>query len=114
LYGAGAVAGLLAAWRYRAARVRREFALLAKENAAVGRAEPFSLGMLYEILKKDPHFREYMFWMGVFGGGNLMLTSQLVVIFSEHLHLSASLQIGCCRWCPGCCRCSAVLGAHVR
>jgi hypothetical protein len=94
LYGAGAVAGLLAAWRYRAARVRREFALLAEENAAVGRAEPFSLGMLYEILKKDPHFREYMFWMGVFGGGNLMLTSQLVVIFSEHLHLSASLQIG--------------------
>jgi MFS family permease len=94
LYGAGAVAGVLAAWRYRATRVRREFALLAEENAAVGRAEPFSLGMLYEILRKDPHFREYMFWMGVFGGGNLMLTSQLVVIFSEHLHLSASLQIG--------------------
>jgi hypothetical protein len=93
LYGAGAVAGLLAAWMYRAARVRREFALLAEENAAVGRTEPFSLGMLFEILGKDPHFREYMFWMGVFGGGNLMLTSQLVVIFSEHLHLPAGLQI---------------------
>jgi len=89
----GAVAGLLAAWLYRAARVRREFALLAEENAVIGRSEPFSLGMLFEILKKDPHFREYMFWMGVFGGGNLMLTSQLVVIFSEHLHLSASSQI---------------------
>jgi hypothetical protein len=93
LYGAGAAAGLLAAWLYRAARVRREFALLAEENAVVGRAEPFSLGMLFEILGKDLHFREYMFWMGVFGGGNLMLTSQLVVIFSEHLHLPASLQI---------------------
>lgn len=93
LFAAGAASGLLAAWLYRAARVRREFALLAEENAAVGRSEPFSLGMLVEILKKDPHFREYMFWMGVFGGGNLMLTSQLVVIFSEHLHLSASLQI---------------------
>jgi hypothetical protein len=93
LFAAGAASGLLAAWLYRAARVRREFALLAEENAAVGRSEPFSLGMLFEILKKDPHFREYMFWMGVFGGGNLMLTSQLVVIFSEHLHLSASLQI---------------------
>jgi hypothetical protein len=92
LYGAGAVAGLLAAWLYRTARVRREFALLAEENAAVGRTEPFSLGMLFEILGKDPHFREYMFWMGVFGGGNLMLTSQLVVIFSEHLHLAAGLQ----------------------
>jgi hypothetical protein len=93
LFGAGAAAGLLAAWLYRAARVRRQFALLALENAAVGRSEPFSLGMLFEILRKDPHFREYMFWMGVFGGGNLMLTSQLVVIFSEHLHLAASLQI---------------------
>jgi hypothetical protein len=93
LYGAGAVAGFAAAWLYRAARVRREFVLLAEETAAVGRTEPFSLGMLFEILRKDPHFREYMFWMGVFGGGNLMLTSQLVVIFSEHLHLSASLQI---------------------
>ncbi|HLA73406.1 MAG TPA: MFS transporter [Steroidobacteraceae bacterium] len=93
LFGGGAVAGLIAAWLYRAARVRREFALLAEENAVIGRSEPFSLGMLFEILKKDPHFREYMFWMGVFGGGNLMLTSQLVVIFSEHLHLSASAQI---------------------
>ncbi len=93
LYGAGAAAGLLAAWLYRAARVRREFALLAEENAAAGRAEPFSLGMLFEILRKDPHFREYMFWMGIYGGGNLMLTSQLVVIFSEHLHLSSGLQI---------------------
>jgi hypothetical protein len=93
LYGGGAAAGLVAAWLYRSARVRRQFALLAEETAAVGRAEPFSLGMLFEILKKDPHFREYMFWMGLFGGGNLMLTSQLVVIFSEHLHLPASLQI---------------------
>jgi len=93
LFGGGAVAGLIAAWLYRAAAERREFALLAEENAVIGRSEPFSLGMLFEILKKDPHFREYMFWMGVFGGGNLMLTSQLVVIFSEHLHLSASAQI---------------------
>jgi hypothetical protein len=93
LYGTGAAAGLLAAWLYRAARVRREFALLAEENAAAGRTEPFSLGMLFEILGKDPHFREYMFWMGIYGGGNLMLTSQLVVIFSEHLHLAAGLQI---------------------
>jgi hypothetical protein len=93
LFGGGAAAGLLAAWLYRAARVRREFQLIADENRAVGRAEPFSPRMLFEILKKDPHFREYMFWMGIYGGGNLMLTSQLVVIFSEQLHFSASLQI---------------------
>ena len=93
LFAGGAAAGLAAAWLYRRARVRREFALLAEENAAVARSEPFSLGMLFEILRKDPHFREYMFWMGIFGGGNLMLTSQLVVIFSEHLHLAPGLQI---------------------
>jgi hypothetical protein len=93
LFGAGAAAGLAAAWLYRGARVRREFALLAEENAASGRAEAFSLKMLLEILRKDHHFREYMFWMGIYGGGNLMLTSQLVVIFSEHLHLSPGLQI---------------------
>jgi hypothetical protein len=93
LFAVGAGAGLLAAWLYRTARVRREFVLLAEENAVVGRTEPFSLGMLFEILKKDPHFREYMFWMGIYGGGNLMLTSQLVVIFSEHLHLEPGLQI---------------------
>src|SRR5690348_590090 len=34
LFGAGALAGIIGAWLYRAARVRREFALLAEENAA--------------------------------------------------------------------------------
>jgi hypothetical protein len=34
-----------------------------------------------------------MFWMGIYGGGNLMLTSQLVVIFSEHLAIAPGLQI---------------------
>jgi hypothetical protein len=93
LFAGGAFAGLLAAWLYRTARVRREFQLLAEENAALGRTEAFSLGMLFEILKKDSHFREYMFWMGIYGSGNLMLTSQLVVIFSEHMALAPGLQI---------------------
>jgi hypothetical protein len=93
LFAGGAFAGLLAAWLYRTARVRREFQLLAEENAALGRTEAFSLGMLFEILKKDAHFREYMFWMGIYGSGNLMLTSQLVVIFSEHMALAPGLQI---------------------
>ena len=32
--------------------------------------------------------------MGIFGAGNLMLTAQLVVLFSEQLHLTSALQIG--------------------
>jgi hypothetical protein len=94
LYGMGALAGLLGAWLYRAMRVRREFQLLAAEAATGGSREPFSLTMLTQILKGDPAYREYMLWMGIFGGGNLMLTAQLVLLFSEQLHLTSALQIG--------------------
>ena len=94
LYGGGALAGLLGAWLYRAMRVRREFRLLAAEAASGARSEPFSLRMLTEILREDPAYREYMLWMGIFGGGTLMLTAQLVLLFSERLHLTSGTQIG--------------------
>ena len=94
LYGGGALAGLLGAWLYRAMRVRREFRLLAEEAASGERSEPFSLAMLTRILREDPTYREYMLWMGIFGGGTLMLTAQLVLVFSERLHLSSGTQIG--------------------
>jgi hypothetical protein len=87
-------AGLLGAWLYRAMRVRREFQLLAAEGASGARSEPFSLAMLSLILKEDPQYREYMLWMGIFGAGNLMLTAQLVLLFSEQLHISSGTQIG--------------------
>ena len=93
LYGGGALAGLTAAWLYRQMRVRREFQLLSAEIAAGQRGEAFSLRMFREILREDPAFREYMFWMGLFGGGNLALTAQLVVIFSEQLKLPSGTQI---------------------
>ena len=94
LYGGGALAGLLGAWLYRAMRVRREFRLLAEEAASGERSEPFSLAMLTRILREDPAYREYMLWMGIFGGGTLMLTAQLVLVFSERLHLASGTQIG--------------------
>jgi len=94
LYGGGAAAGLAGARLYRAMRVRREFRLLAAEAASGGLSEPFSLRMLTQILKEDPSYREYMLWMGIFGAGNLILTAQLVLVFSEQLHLSSATQIG--------------------
>src|SRR5204863_162705 len=94
LYGGGAAAGLTAAWLYRSMRVRREFRLLAAEAASGARSDPFSLRMLMEILREDPSYREYMLWMGIFGAGNLILTAQLVLVFSEQLHLSSATQIG--------------------
>ncbi len=93
LYGGGALAGLAGAWLYRAMRVRRQFRLLAAETAGAARSEPFSLRMFGEILRADPSYREYMLWMGIFGGGTLMLTAQLVLLFSEQLHLPSATQI---------------------
>jgi len=94
VYGGGAIAGLVAAWLYRETRVRRQFRLLHAETSSGPRGQPFNLAMLRRILAEDPSFREYMFWMGLFGAGNLMLIAQLVVIFADHLHLSSGVQIG--------------------
>jgi hypothetical protein len=94
VYGGGAIAGLIAAWLYRETRVRRQFRLLAEETASGAGGQVFSLHMLRQILAEDPSFREYMFWMGLFGAGNLVLIAQLVVIFADQLHLSSGVQIG--------------------
>ena len=94
VYAGGALAGVLAAWLYRETRVRRQFRLLAEEAAGGAQGQIFSLRMLRQILAEDPSFREYMFWMGLFGAGNLVLIAQLVVIFTEQLHLSSGVQIG--------------------
>lgn len=93
LYGGAAACGLAAAFLYRRARVRREFRLLADETAEAGESGAFSLRMVREILAKDPAFREFMFWMGLFGGGNLMIVAQLVVILTDDFAMPASRQI---------------------
>lgn len=93
LYLFAAACGLVAALRYRAVRVRREYQLLAAE-AGVGAADgAFSLGMFRQILREDPAFRSYMFWMSLYGSGNLMMTAQLVVLFTDRLHLPSLTQI---------------------
>lgn len=94
LYAAAALAGLAAAWLYRQTRVRREYLLLSAENEAVGQAQVFSLATLRQILKDDPQYRRYMFWLGLYGAGNLMVNAQFVVVFSDLLQLSSSMQIG--------------------
>ena len=93
LYLLAAMCGLLAALRYRAVRVRREFQLLAAEADAARGEGTFSLSMLRGILRADPAFRAYMFWMSLYGGGNLMMNAQLVVLFSDRLHLASLTQI---------------------
>ncbi len=93
LYGGAALCGLAAALRYRRARVRREFRLLADETAEAGASDAFSLRMVREILATDRSFREYMFWMGIYGGGNLMIIAQLVVILTDEFAMPGGRQI---------------------
>lgn len=93
LYAGAALAGLAGAWLYRQMRVRREFRLLEAEAAQLGRSEVFSLAALRAILREDPKYREYLFWLGLHGAGSLMVTAQLVVIFADQLHLTAAMQL---------------------
>jgi hypothetical protein len=93
LYLLAAMSGLSAAWRYRHVRVRREHALLAAEAAEGAESAPFSLSMLREILDGDPAYRRYMYCMSLYGAGNLMVNGQLVVLFTDRLHMASTLQI---------------------
>jgi hypothetical protein len=93
LYLFAALCGLVASLRYRAVRVRREYRLLAAEIGSTPVAGTFSLSMLREILREDPSFRRYMFWMSLYGSGNLMMNAQLVVLFSDRLQLASLTQI---------------------
>ena len=68
--------------------------MLSAEVEAAGRSDIFSLGSLRRILREDPTYRRYMFWLGLFGAGNLMVGAQLVIVFSDLLHLSGTAQIG--------------------
>ena len=93
LYLFASLCGLVAALRYRAVRVRREYQLLAAEAETGASDGAFSLGVFRQILREDAPFRSYMFWMSLYGSGNLMMTAQLVVLFSDRLHLASLTQI---------------------
>ena len=93
LYLLAAGCGLIAAQRYRSVRVRREYQLLSAEAGEGLAAGAFSLSMLREILRADPAFRAYMFWMSLYGSGNLMMNAQLVVLFTDRLRLRSMAQI---------------------
>lgn len=93
LYLLAAGCGGWAAWAYRHGRVRRQFQLLAAEKAATQGQGVFSPATLRRILREDPQYRRFMFWMGLYGAGNLMANAQLVVVFSDHLHLASTTQV---------------------
>ncbi len=94
LYVAAGVAGLVAAWLCRRIRVRQSFRLRQAEQREEGGGEVFSLRILREIMRTDPQYRQFMTWLALFGAGNLMIGGQLVILFTDHLHLSVPQQVG--------------------
>lgn len=93
LYLLAALASVLAALLYRRMRVRQSFRLRRAELGEGGTAQTFSLGTLRQVLREDPTYRRFMACLAFYGAGNLMIGAQLVVIFSDQLHMSAARQV---------------------
>jgi hypothetical protein len=92
LYVLAGLAAIAAALVYRRVRVRHSYRLLRAERDA-GDAEVFSLGAMRSILRDDPEFRRFMSWMALYGAGNLMIFGQLVIVFTDQLHLPPAQQV---------------------
>jgi MFS family permease len=94
LYVVAALAALAAAWLYRRMRVRQSFRLRQAEQVAGADGEVFSLKVMRDVLRTDPDYRRFMTWLALYGAGNLMIGGQLVIIFTDHLHVSVVQQVG--------------------
>jgi MFS family permease len=94
LYIAAGIAGVAAAWLCRRVRVRRSFRLQQAERSELGGSEVFSFSVMREVLRTDPQYRQFMTWMALYGAGNLMIGGQLVIIFTDSLHIPAPQQVG--------------------
>lgn len=93
LYAAAGLAGLAAAWSYRRMRVRQAFRLRRAEHAEGAGEAVFSFAIMRRILREDPAYRRFMAALALYGAGNLMIAAQLVVMYSDELHLPAATQV---------------------
>ena len=93
LYGVAGLTGLAAAWLYRRMRVRQAFRLRQAEHAEGAADEVFSFRVMRQILREDPAYRRFLTCLAFYGAGNLMLSAQLVVMYSDQLHLPAAMQV---------------------
>jgi MFS family permease len=93
LYAAAGLTGLAAAWSYRRMRVRQAFRLRRAEHAEGASEAMFSFAVMRRILREDPAYRRFMTALALYGAGNLMIAAQLVVMYSDELHLPAARQV---------------------
>jgi MFS family permease len=92
IYPLAAVIGIWAALLYRRIRVRGHHGLLRAErdNTTSG---TLNTSLFWRVLRNDALFRRYQLWMFVFGGGNMMITSLLVLVLAEQLQVSRLAQV---------------------
>jgi hypothetical protein len=93
LYAVAGITGLAAAWYYRRMRVRQAFRLRQAERAEGASEAVFSFAVMRRILREDPAYRRFMTCLALYGAGNLMIAAQLVVMYSDELHLPPARQV---------------------
>jgi len=84
------------AWRAAATvrcALRREYRPARGRSGQRGGVRRLQPGHAAEILREDPAFRSYMFWLGPHGSGNLMMNAAAGVLFTDRLHLTSLTQI---------------------
>ncbi len=85
--------GVTGAFYYRHLQIRGAKTLAESENNLKAEEGQFSWTMLFNILKQDKPYRQYMFTMFIFGSGNLMFMAPLILIINEQLHIPQWQQI---------------------
>ncbi len=89
LFPALACVGLIGNQIYRKVRLRGQQRLARAELAGrTGPAFSRSTREMWTTLKDDPLYRRFMFWMFIFGFGNLMYSAPLAIILTEEFKVS--------------------------
>jgi hypothetical protein len=91
--GASAVLGALGAWAYRAVRLRGADQLYRAERRQQHEGGGFRLAIMWEILRTDKLFRNYMMVMFVFGSGNLMFMAPMILVMNDTMHIDSRMQM---------------------
>ena len=92
IYPVAAIVGIWAALLYRRIRGRGQAGLIRaeRENNELG---TLNTALFWRVLRNDALYRRYQLWMFVFGGGNMMITSLLILVLAEQLQVSRFVQV---------------------
>lgn len=83
-----ALAGLFGNQIYRKVRLRRARQLQRAETDGRATVVGFNPLAMIHLLREDPLYARFMWWMSVFGFGNLMLMAPLTYVVVDELHMS--------------------------